>query len=107
MAEKKKTTKKTAVKGGATGTIVRIVGAVIDVEFDPDDMPAIYNALHVEADTEAGHIDAILEVQTHLKGDMVRCVAMTSTDGLTRGLKVVDTGAPIQMPVGDNTLGRI
>lgn len=92
---------------GAKGTIVRIVGAVVDVEFDSDKMPAIYNALHVVADTAAGHIDAILEVQTHLRGDMVRCVAMTSTDGLTRGLEVVDTGAPIKMPVGDETLGRI
>ena len=101
-----KTKKKTA-SVGAKGTIVRIVGAVVDVEFDPDKMPAIYNALHVEADTAAGHIDAILEVQTHLRGDMVRCVAMTSTDGLVRGLEVVDTGAPIQMPVGDETLGRI
>ena len=101
-----KTEKKTA-SVGAKGTIVRIVGAVVDVEFDPDKMPAIYNALHVEADTAAGHIDAILEVQTHLRGDMVRCVAMTSTDGLVRGLEVVDTGSPIQMPVGDETLGRI
>ena len=102
----KKSEKNTA-SVGAKGTIVRIVGAVVDVEFDPDKMPAIYNALHVEADTTAGHIDAILEVQTHLRGDMVRCVAMTSTDGLVRGLEVVDTGAPIQMPVGDETLGRI
>lgn len=102
---KKKVEKKSS--GGTEGTIVRIVGAVVDVEFDPDKMPAIYNALHVEADTAAGHIDAILEVQTHLRGDMVRCVSMTSTDGLVRGLKVVDTGAPIQMPVGEETLGRI
>ena len=102
----KKKVEKKETKGNV-GVIVRIVGAVVDVEFDPDKMPAIYNALHVEADTAAGHIDAILEVQTHLKGDMVRCVSMTSTDGLVRGLKVVDTGAPIQMPVGDDTLGRI
>ena len=59
------------------------------------------------ADTSAGHIDAILEVESHLRGDLVRCVAMTSTDGLVRGLEVVDTGAPIKMPVGDETLGRI
>ncbi|MDO5329316.1 MAG: F0F1 ATP synthase subunit beta [Coriobacteriia bacterium] len=89
------------------GKIVRIVGAVVDVEFDPDKMPAIYNALHVVADTAAGHIDAILEVQTHLRGDMVRCVSMTSTDGLVRGLKVEDLGTSITMPVGPDTLGRI
>lgn len=92
---------------GAKGTIVRIVGAVIDVEFDPDKMPAIYNALTVDANTSAGHIATILEVQSHLRGDMVRCVAMSSTDGLTRGLEVIDTGSPITMPVGDETMGRI
>lgn len=92
---------------GAKGTIVRVVGAVVDVAFDSDKMPAIYNALRVQTDNASGHIDAILEVQTHLRGDMVRCVAMTSTDGLTRGLEVQDTGAPIKMPVGENTLGRI
>ena len=95
------------IKKGGKGTIVRVVSAVVDVQFDPDEMPAIYNALVVDADTPAGHINTILEVQTHLRGDLVRCVSMTSTDGLTRGLPVQDTGAPISMPVGENTLGRI
>lgn len=109
MAEKKtkQTKTKKDVKTGAKGTIVRVVGAVIDVEFDPDDMPSIYNALHVEADTASGHIDTILEVQSHLRGDLVRCVAMDSTDGLVRGLEVEDSGSPITMPVGENTMGRI
>ena len=89
------------------GRIVRIVGAVVDVEFAPDEMPAIYNALKVDVTTKVGAISTILEVQTHLPGDLVRCVAMSSTDGLTRGIEVVDTGSPIQMPVGPNTLGRI
>lgn len=94
-------------KKNTVGKIVRIVGAVVDVEFDPDEMPAIYNALKVTADTEAGHIETVLEVQTHLRGDLARCVAMTSTDGLVRGLDAVDTGFSIRMPVGENTLGRI
>ena len=94
-----------ATKG--IGRIVRIVGAVVDVEFSPDNMPAIYNALTVHATTKAGVIDTILEVQMHLPGDLVRCVAMSSTDGLTRGIEVTDTGSPIMMPVGPNTLGRI
>ena len=73
-----------ATKG--IGRIVRIVGAVVDVEFSPDNMPAIYNALTVHATTKAGVIGTILEVQMHLPGDLVRCVAMSSTDGLTRGI---------------------
>ena len=89
------------------GRIVRIVGAVVDCEFAADAIPAIYNALTVEADTPMGHVKTVLEVQTHLQGNMVRTVAMSSTDGLQRGLDVVDTGAPIKMPVGPETLGRI
>ena len=89
------------------GRIVRIVGAVVDCEFAADSIPAIYNALTVDADTPVGHLSTVLEVQMHLEGNMVRTVAMTSTDGLQRGTEVVDTGAPIQMPVGNETLGRI
>ena len=96
-----------AAKGGATGRIVRIVGAVVDVEFPADAMPAIYNALTVKAQTPSGEVSTVLEVQTHLPGDIVRTVAMTSTDGMVRGLEAVDTGAPIMMPVGKATLGRI
>ncbi len=89
------------------GRIVRIVGAVVDCEFAADAIPAIYNALTVEADTPMGHVKTVLEVQTHLPGNMVRTVAMSSTDGLQRGLDVIDTGSPIKMPVGPETLGRI
>ena len=96
-----------AAKGGATGRIVRIVGAVVDVEFPADAMPAIYNALTVKAETPSGEVSTVLEVQTHLPGDIVRTVAMTSTDGMVRGLEATDTGAPIMMPVGQATLGRI
>ena len=96
-----------AAKGGATGRIVRIVGAVVDVEFPADAMPAIYNALTVKAQTPSGEVSTVLEVQTHLPGDIVRTVAMTSTDGMVRGLEATDTGSPIMMPVGQATLGRI
>ncbi len=95
------------VAQGATGRIVRIVGAVVDVEFPPNAMPAIYNALTVDATTPIGEVSTVLEVQTHLPGDLVRTVAMSSTDGLVRGIEVKDTGNPIMMPVGPNTLGRI
>ena len=96
-----------ATNPGGVGRVVRIVGAVVDVEFAPTEMPAIYNALIVDADTPFGHVHTTLEVQSHLGGDMVRCVAMSSTDGMTRGLEVADTGSPMCMPVGPETLGRI
>ena len=92
---------------GAVGRIVRIVGPVVDVEFPPEQIPAIYNALTVDATTKAGDAHIVLEVETHLPGNLVRSVAMSSTDGLVRGLEVQDTGHPIMMPVGPQTLGRI
>ena len=89
------------------GRIVRIVGPVVDIEFAADSLPAIYNALIVDVDTPIGHVKTTLEVQTHLPGNLVRAVAMSSTDGLQRGIEVTDTGNPIMMPVGKETLGRI
>ncbi|NLG10015.1 MAG: F0F1 ATP synthase subunit beta [Coriobacteriaceae bacterium] len=89
------------------GQIVRVVGPVVDVEFPAESIPAIYSALKVQTDTPIGHLDIVLEVEMHLPGNQVRTVAMSSTDGLQRGIEVVDTGAPIQMPVGSETLGRI
>ncbi|TDB38767.1 MAG: F0F1 ATP synthase subunit beta [Actinobacteria bacterium] len=89
------------------GRIVRVIGPVIDVEFAPDSIPAIYNALTVDADTPIGRIHLVTEVQAHLDGNVVRAVAMSSTDGITRGMEVIDTGAPMMMPVGPSTLGRI
>ncbi len=93
-------------RSAGNGTIVRIVGPVVDVRFD-DRVPAIYSALTVDADTPVGHIETVLEVESQLPGGVVRTVAMTSTDGLQRGLRVRDTGAPIMMPVGKSTLGRV
>ncbi|MCL2340013.1 MAG: F0F1 ATP synthase subunit beta [Actinomycetia bacterium] len=89
------------------GRIVRVIGPVIDAEFSADHMPAIYNALTIQAQTPMGAIDLVAEVEMHLPGNIVRAVAMSSTDGLQRGLAVADTGAPIQMPVGAGTLGHI
>ena len=84
------------------GVVKEIVGVVIDVAFEGE-LPPIYNAL----DVEGVEPRLVLEVQQHLGEDMVRCVAMDSTDGLVRGAKVVDTGAPIMVPVGENVLGRL
>ena len=95
-----------SAKTAGTGRIVRIIGAIVDVKFK-DTVPAIYNALTVDAETPAGRIKTVLEVESELPGNVVRCVAMTSTDGLQRGVECVDTGSPMQMPVGRATLGRV
>ncbi len=93
-------------KSAGVGTIVRIVGPVVDVRFE-DEVPAIYSALLVDAHTPVGHVKTVLEVESQLPGRVVRTVAMSSTDGLTRGLKATDTGEPMTMPVGPETLGRV
>lgn len=87
------------------GKIVQVMGPVVDVEFAPDQLPEIYSAIKV-TDAER-NIDITLEAMQHLGNDMVRCVAMSSTDGLQRGMDVVNTGAPITVPVGPATLGRM
>jgi F-type H+-transporting ATPase subunit beta len=87
------------------GTIVQVLGAVVDVEFPPDKLPAIYNALTTR--TEGATQDLVLEVEQLLGNNWVRCVAMGPTDGLQRGLPAYDTGSPITVPVGEKTLGRI
>ncbi len=96
-----------ATKVQNIGKIVQIIGPVIDVEFAPDNLPGIYNALKVSTETAAGKIELIAEVQQHLPNNRVRAVGMSSTDGLVRGTEVVDTGAPISVPVGKEVLGRI
>ena len=90
------------------GKIVQIIGPVIDVEFPSGKLPEIYNALKVVATNPAGQqINLTTEVQLILGDNRVRSIAMSSTEGLTRGMEVTDTGAPISVPVGKNTLGRI
>ena len=113
----------------AAGKVIQITGPVIDVEFPPGELPAIYNALEIKRPKEAhGNGDGkgkakgskakgsavserddtlVVEVQQHLGNNWVRTVAMSTTDGLSRGLEAVDTGGPISVPVGESTLGRV
>jgi F-type H+/Na+-transporting ATPase subunit beta len=92
--------------GTNTGKIVEIKGVVLDAVF-PDRLPEIYHALSIQLSDDGGTRELIAEVQQHLGDDRVRAVAMDSTDGLARGVDVVDTRQPISVPVGDETLGRI
>ncbi|BAY96109.1 ATP synthase F1 subunit beta [Tolypothrix tenuis PCC 7101] len=90
------------------GYITQIIGPVVDVKFPGGKLPQIYNALTINGSNEAGQaISLTVEVQQLLGDNQVRAVAMSTTDGLVRGLEVVDTGAPIRVPVGKATLGRI
>ncbi len=88
----------------ATGRVIQITGPVVDIEFPAGQLPAIYNAVEIERE---GHEPLVCEVQQHLGNNWVRAVAMTTTDGLSRGVAVSDTGAPISVPVGEVTLGRV
>jgi F-type H+/Na+-transporting ATPase subunit beta len=92
-----------------TGTVVQVIGPVIDVEFVDGDLPEIYNAVRIVSEGGPGvaKIDVVAEVEQHLGENRVRTVAMKPTDGMTRGMTVFDTGAPISVPVGPETLGRV
>ena len=92
-----------------TGRIVQVVGPVVDIEFPPKSMPAILNAIKIDGKTDDGKTEIHLtaEVMQHIGYNVVRAVAMSSTDGLVRGMEAVDTGAPISVPVGPGVLGRI
>jgi len=91
------------------GQVAQIMGNVVDVEFEPGKLPALYNALELKERDETQDIDfdLTLEVEQHLGNNRVRCVAMGPTEGLVRGMKVTDTGTPIETPVGRGVLGRI
>ncbi len=93
----------------SVGHVVQVMGNVVDVEFEPGRLPALYNALELKEkdETQGIDFDLILEVEQHLGNNRVRCVAMGPTEGLVRGMKVTDTGAPIKTPVGRGVLGRI
>ena len=91
-----------------TGKIVQVVGPVVDIKFPPNGLPAIYNAIKIDGVVGNGQeVHLTTEVMQHIGNDVVRSVAMSSTDGLVRGMEAVDTGAPIRVPVGPGTLGRI
>ncbi len=91
--------------GNFKGKIAQIIGPVVDVEFQPEGLPAIYNAVTIK--NKEKDINLVLEVSQQLGDSVVRCVAMSATDGLVRGMEAVDTGGPISVPVGEKSLGRI
>jgi F-type H+-transporting ATPase subunit beta len=93
--------------GGGKGRVVRVIGAVVDVEFAPDDMPELMSALHVDRTLAGETMTLTLEVAQHIGDNMVRAVAMQPTDGLVRGEEVTDTGGPISVPVGDVTKSHV
>ena len=89
------------------GHITQVIGSTFDVEFAEDQLPAIYNAVTIESDSKGIKVSLTGEVQQQLGGGRVRCVALGATDGLVRGQECVDTGAPVSVPVGEKTLGRV
>src|SRR5689334_11153240 len=98
----------TTATAARTGKVVQVIGPVIDIEF-PEGLPEIYNAVRVVSEGGGGteKIDVVAEVEQHLGENRVRAVAMKPTDGMTRGMRVIDTGAAISVPVGPETLGRV
>ena len=94
-----------AVAALATGRVIAITGPVVDIEFPAGQLPSIFNAVELEREGQTESL--VCEVQQHLGNNWVRAVAMTTTDGLARGAVAHDTGAPITVPVGAPTLGRV
>ena len=90
-----------------TGRVVRVIGPVVDVEFSSEQMPEIYNALHVDITLGVETRHLTLEVEQHIGDDVVRAISMEPTDGLVRGAEVTDTGSPIEVPVGEVTKGHV
>jgi F-type H+-transporting ATPase subunit beta len=88
-----------------TGKVISVVGPVVDVAFESDSLPSIYNAIEIR-DVERG-VSLVCEVAQHLGDNVVRTIALASTDGLVRGMEAFDSGAPISVPVGNVTLGRV
>jgi len=89
------------------GKVLRVIGPVVDIEFSPENLPKIYDAVKIQGNNGTNEINVTAEVMQHLGDSHVRAVAMSSTDGITRGMDVLDTGAPIAVPVGNEVLGRI
>ena len=85
------------------GKVVQVIGPVVDIKFDETSLPNIYNEIKIDM----GDRELVVEVEQHVGDDIVRAIAMESTDGLRRGMKAVDTGKPISVPVGKNVLGRL
>src|SRR5256885_15920926 len=100
-------TSNASADGAGSGRVVRVIGPVVDVEFAPDQMPEVNNALHLERTIGDDTRTLTLEVSQHIGDNMVRTISMQPTDGVVRGSEVVDTGAPISVPVGDVTKGHV
>lgn len=92
---------------GSTGRVARVIGPVLDIEFPADQMPAIYNALHVDTEVAGVKETLTLEVAQHIGDGMIRAISLRPTDGVVRGAPVIDLGEPIKVPVGDETLGKV
>ena len=91
----------------AKGKIVQVIGPVVDIEFPAEALPEILNAVNIKGKSGDIEINLVVEVMQHLGDNVTRCIAMSSTDGLTRGMEAEDTGSPIKVPVGKETLGRV
>src|SRR5262245_62071651 len=107
LGTRKRERRMVATSNGRVGRIVQVIGSTFDAEFAEGELPDIYNAVKIDSDTKGISIRLTGEVQQHLGGSRVRCVALGSTDGLTRGMAVRDTGGPVAVPVGKETLGRV
>jgi F-type H+-transporting ATPase subunit beta len=97
----------TATATKAVGRVTQVIGSTFDAEFPDDQLPGIYNAVKIQSDQKGIKLELIGEVQQHLGGGRVRCVALGSTDGMIRGQACVDLGGPVSVPVGEGTLGRV
>src|SRR3954465_628588 len=91
----------------ATGKVTQVIGSTFDVEFPEDQLPSIYNAVRIDSQHDGKSMRLTGEVASHLGGGKIRAVALGSTDGLRRGMDVLDTGGPVAVPVGKETLGRV
>ncbi|HPI14665.1 MAG TPA: F0F1 ATP synthase subunit beta, partial [Spirochaetota bacterium] len=89
------------------GKVVQVIGSTLDAEFQEGHLPEIYNALTIDTEVMGEKMHLVCEVQQHLGGNRVRAVALAATDGIRRGDNIIDTGAPISVPVGEETLGRV
>src|SRR5213079_3696812 len=108
MATKKTKSAETTAGAQNSGKVVQVIGPVLDVEFEPERLPELYNALVIDYPGDGTPpIHLVAEVQQHIGRNQVRAVAMSSTDGVVRGMAAVDTGQPITGPVGEASLGRI
>ena len=96
-----------ATETRVVGKVTQVIGSTFDAEFPVGQLPGIYNALEIKSQHKSVTIDLVGEVQQHLGGGRVRAIALGSTEGMMRGMDVVDTGKPVSVPVGKETLGRV